>query len=201
MHKMNEIFSFHRELNIKKILFVSILILLILIFIINAILELIQARKEKKLEEASPNSIFYDDNNSISLELSKQYGLTQYTSTEDYLIELRSENNLDIFISCKQLLKNRSLYDIAYADSLSYKEEFNNYSNLSEIKEFTQNDSLAYTYSLHYLDSRTKTTFYLQVIWIECENAYYIIDIEFPLDDLNNYTNIINETLDSFIIY
>ena len=35
-------------------------------------------------------------------------------------------------------------------------------------------------------------------VWIETENGYYILDIEFPLENLNNYTHIINDVLDTF---
>ena len=71
---------------------------------------------------------------------------------------------------------------------------------MSELREFKKDDKSIYTYSLDYLDSQIKTAFYLQVIWFETENGYYIIDIEFPLDDLDNYKNIINETIDNFKI-
>lgn len=197
---MNELFQFRKELNIKKIIIAIIIVLFCIVITCELISHWINAKNEELKEEQNPNTIFYDKNKTISIELSKQYQFTQYHSSDNYLIELRSPNELNIFISSRNLIENRSLSAIATADLRSYIENFNGYSNLSDLKEFNIGDKIAYTYSFHYLDSVTKTPFYLQVIWVEYENQYYIFDIEFPLDKLNNYTNIINETTNSFAI-
>lgn len=197
---MNEVFSFRKELNIKKIILVIIIILLIICALIFGISHILKEKEEKEIEDSNPYQTFYDSNNTLSLELSKDYGFVQYQPSNNYLIELRNENNLNIFISQNDLLSGRSLSEIASADIKSYIEEFNNYSNLSEIKEFDRNGSLAYTYSFHYLDSKTKTPYYLQVIWLEHNDKYYILDIEFPLDTLSTNSNIINDALNSLVI-
>lgn len=197
---MNEIFEFRKELNIKKIILVIAIILLIIGFLTFGISHILNQKQEKEIEESNPNQTFYDSNKTLSLKLPKTYGFIQYKPSNNYLIELRTSNNLNIFISQANLLNGKSLSEIASADIKSYIEEFNNYSNLSEIKEFDRNGSLAYTYSFHYLDSKTKTTYYLQVIWLEQNDKYYILDIEFPLDSLATNSNIINETLNSLAI-
>ena len=58
----------------------------------------------------------------------------------------------------------------------------------------------AYTYSFHYLDSQTNTGYYLQTIWIENNNKYYILDVEFPVKTLNENSKIINDILNSIVI-
>lgn len=195
---MNQIFEFRKELNIKKLVIVIIVAIAIILGIIFAA-SLISKKEEEKIEAEKPNRTFYSDDKSISLDFLKTYEFKQYNPQNGYLIELRTPNNLNIFVAKKDLLSGKNLYDIASADLKTYINEFTNYSNISELNEFDYNENKAYTYSLHYLNS--KTPYYLQVIWIETANAYYTLDIEFPLDDLNNYTNIINDTINSFKIY
>lgn len=197
---MNELFQFRKELNIKKIIIAFIIIMFFIVIITELVVGLIKSKNQEVSEAQNPNSIFYDTNNTISIELSKQYQLSQYNSSENYLIELRSPSELNIFISFKDSIENHSLSEVASGDLHSYIENFNGYSNLSDLKEFKAGEKTAYTYSFHYLDAGTKIPFYLQVIWLQAENGYYIFDIEFPLESLNNYTNIINETINSFSI-
>ena len=199
---MNELFEYHKKLNTKKIILVIVITLFLIISVFDIISNFLNTNNtsptQKHDEAKNPNSVFYDANNKISIELSKKYELQQYNSVNNYLIELRSPTNLDIFISSKPLIENRTLSEVATADSNAYIENFNNNSNLSDLSEFSIGDKIAYTYSFHYLDNSTKIPFYLQVIWMETENCYYIFDIEFPLDNLENYTKIINETINSF---
>lgn len=199
---MNEIFSFRKELNIKKIIIViSIFAVLILTYIlISNIHATNKKQQEIKIEEENPNSTFYNKDRSISITLPKTYGLLQYIPKNNYLIELRSEQNLNIFISYENLLENRTLSEIASADIKAYIETFSNYSNLSEAKGFNVGEKQAYTYSFHYPDSKTKTTYYLQVIWLQTDSGYFIFDIEFPLNDLSNYTSLIDQVLNTLTI-
>ena len=197
---MNELFQFRRELNIKKIIFAIIIILFCIVITLEIISKLFNTKKELDLEAQNPNTVFFDKNKTISVELSKQYQFSQYNSSNNYLLELRTPNNLNIFISSKDIITNRDLSAVASADLHSYIENFNGYSNLSFLKEFNIGEKIAYTYSFHYLDSSTNTPYYLQIIWLEDNNKYYIFDIEFPLKDLNNYTNIINKITNSFSI-
>lgn len=196
---MNEIFEFRKELNIKKILILSLISIFIIAIIIFGISKKSTEKEEEKIEASNPNFIFYDSNKTISLTLPKTYGFVQYKPSSNYILELRTAKNLNIFVSQNDSLENKSLKDIASSDIKVYINEFKQYSNLSEINEFDINGNKAYSYCLHYLDS--KTPYYLQVIWLQGNNKYYTIDIEFPLEDLNNYTNIINDATNSFIIY
>lgn len=198
---MYEFFCFKKELNIKKIILLVILISIILGFCLTLYFHKTRKTEKIKLEEQNPNSTFYDNNNTISVTLPKTYKLQQYSPKNNYLVELRSENNLNIFISKENLIKDKSLLEIASADIKAYIENFNTYSNLSEIKGFEVGSQQAYTYSFHYLDSKTKTTYYLQVIWLQTDTGYFLFDIEFPLNDLNNYTSLIDTVLNSLTVY
>lgn len=207
---MNELFGYHKELNIKKIIIAGIIILFFIVIVVEIIGMIIHKDsytdkvteiRDKNIEAQNPNSVFYSESKNVSLELSKQYGLSQYHTTNDYLIELRSENNLNIFVSHRSKIENKPLDQVVSADLHSYIESYASYSNLSQMTELNIKNYNGYTYSFHYLDSKNNTPFYLQVVWIETDTGYYIFDIEFPLDSLNTYSNIINDSISSFVIY
>lgn len=194
---MNELFEFHKELNLKKILIV-IAILLIIIFLIIFIPKTGKEIKEKQIESAKPNSTFSSTDNSINIELSKKYEFTEYIPAQDYILELRSSNKTNIFVSKKSLYENKTLESVVSADKNSYISKFKSYSNLSNITELVVNGFPAYTYSFHYLNK--KSAYYLQIFWIETESGYYVIDVEFPLNSLNDNHVIINDLVNNFKI-
>lgn len=196
-----ETFSWHKTLNIKKVIIVALIILLLIIFIFFAFFKKDDDKitaVENYSNPSSPNSIFYDKDKTISLELSKLYNLEQYTPTENYLIELRSENNLNVFVSFKENIAGKELKNVVSADKRAFTEAFEKTSNISELKELNVNGNPAYTYSFHYLDQNLNQAFYIQIVWILIDNNYYIFDIEFPLDKINNYANIVTDTLALF---
>lgn len=200
---MEDTFETNKKLNLKKVFIAIIIALFLLVIIIELVLNLFKNSNTEKSTNSNPNSIFMDKDETISLNLSKKYELSQYVPKQNYLLELRSQNNLNIFVSKKELIENRILKDVISADRRQYIGNFSAYSNLSDINEIstTSEKTSGYTYSFHYLDNNTNQTFYLQIIWIESETGYYVIDIEFPLDNLDTYSNIITETASSFRIY
>lgn len=207
---MNELFfNWRKSLNLKK---VFLAILLIVTFILLIVFWIFHKKGDTILETnpTPPSSIsnpgkntttFFNYNQSASIELSNNYNLTQYTPSNNHIIELRTDNNLNIFISEKDLITGRSLNDVTLADRLAYTESFENISNLSEVKELIINNIPAYTYSFHYLDTNLNETFYIQITWLEMSEKYFIFDIEFPLKDLESHTNIITDTLSSFKLF
>ena len=197
---MNEVFSFRKELNIKKIIIVILIIALIVGIVIWKHSSSTEQKENQKVEDTNPNTTFYSENQNISLELSKDYNFTQYFPANNYLLELRNNDNLNIFISEENVLENKNLSEIVSADQAAYLSNFDKYSNLSSVTEFDRNGKPAYTYSFHYLDSKTKTAYYLQTIWIESGEKYYILDIEFPLNSLSENSKIINDVLNSLTI-
>ena len=195
---MNEIFSFRKELNIKKILIVVAIAAVITFLVFHIIFSSFNNKNENIIENENPIATFSSTDNRFSIEFPKEYGFVSYSPSGDKLLELRNDKNLNIFVSSKDLISNKSLSDIVSADITSYLEEFSNSSNISGITEFVHNEKPAFTYSFHYLDFSSKTTYYLQVMWLEYENNYYIIDVEFPLNDLYDNTSIINDILNNF---
>ena len=200
-------FSTYRKLNIKKVIIaILIAILLIVSIIVFAISKISNNDVENSnvvnnsTKTESKTELFSDMENSISIEIPKKYKLTQSHNSE-YLIKLSSDENLYVYVSKIEKMENRLLSSVARADRLAYLEEYNAYSNLSELKELNVNGNQAYIYSFHYLDENLRKAFYIQVVLMELEDAIYVFDIDFPLNDLSLYTNLVTEVLEKFVKY
>ena len=127
----------------------------------------------------------------------KKYNLNQIQNNE-YLIKLSSDENVGIYISRLEGLEEKELYSVARADKIAYLESYNSYSNVSELKELSVNGNQAFTYSFHYLDENIKKAFYIQVVILRVNDRIYVFDVDFPVDELNFYTNLLAETLTGF---
>ncbi len=198
---MQEFYKEPRVLNIKKVVIISVILVVILLLLILFIAQKISKPKESSKSEpksTSTSTVYKSSDESISIELPNTFNLKSYDSGLEYLLELRSENNLNIFISKENTLQNQTLDSIIQADKLAFLENFESYSNVSEPKELSINHYPAYTYSFHYLDKTLNTAFYLQVTWLQIDDILYTFDIEFPLDDLSFNTNISSAVLSSF---
>lgn len=196
---MYEFYEEPRHLNLKKVVIIGIILALIVLAIIFLIARKISTPKENTNSKSSATTtVFKSADNSVTLELPSSYNLKPYESNLGYLIELHSENNLGIFISKENVLENKTLAEIIEADKLAFLSNFDSYSNLSDTKELLVGDNSTYTYSFHYLDKTLNQAFYLQVIWLQIDNTFYIFDIEFPLDDLSFNTNLASSVLSSF---
>ena len=162
------------------------------------------SRKEttfpSKQTSTKTETTFLSSNQNFSLTLPNSYNLKQFETKSNYILELKNENNFNIFVSEENSIPNINFVDLVNADIQSYVSQFENSSNISNVSEFDRGGNPAYTYSLHYLDPNTKTAFYLQTIWLEFNNKYYIIDIEFPLNSLNENSSIINDILNAIVI-
>lgn len=197
---MNQIFEFRKELNIKKILIVLLIIFIITGLILWKVFSPSEESSSVKIKDEVTESKFYSKNKNFSLTLSSSYNFIQFDPAESHILELRNENNLNIFVAEENLLQNLTLAELVEADLKSFVAQFKKSSDISNVTEFDRGGKPAYTYSFHYLDSNTKTAYYLQTIWIEYNDRYYIIDIEFPLNSLNENSKIINDVLNSIVI-
>ena len=197
---MNQIFEFRKELNIKKILIVLLIIFIITGLILWKVFSPSEESSSVKIKDEVTESKFYSKNKNFSLTLSSSYNFVQFDPAESHILELRNENNLNIFVAEENLLQNLTLAELVEADLKSFVAQFKKSSDISNVTEFDRGGKPAYTYSFHYLDSNTKTAYYLQTIWIEYNDRYYIIDIEFPLNSLNENSKIINDVLNSIVI-
>lgn len=183
------------------------LIVSIVVFAVSRVME--KEAKERKDVVASQKTttttqaktqVFNDIDKTISVELPTKYGLQQSHNSE-YLIKLSSDNDMAVYISKMDKMEGRPLSSIARADRLAYIESYNANSNVSELKELSVNGALAYMYSFHYLDENLNKAFYLQVVLLESEDAIYIFDIDFPLDEISSYKNLLTDVLESFVKY
>lgn len=200
---MYDFYRDFRRLNIKKVIVISIIFIVFILGVIIFIAKKISTPQDNLStnEITETSTVFYSYDDSISIELSNNLNLKNYNSNLGYILELRSDDNLDIFVSKKDIIANKTLAEVVNADKSAFLSNFKTQSNLSEVKELSVNNNLAYTYSFHYLDETINTAFYLQVIWLQIDNNYYIFDIEFPLDNLSFYTNISTSILSSFKIH
>lgn len=197
---MNEIFSFRKELNMKKIIIIVLIILIILGVILWKVFSPSEESISIKPKIESTETEFFSKNQVFSLTLPNSYNFIQSEDNQNYILELKNKDNLNIFVAEENLVESLPLLDLVESDLKSYASQFKNTSDISNISEIDRGGTPAYTYSLHYLDTNTKTAFYLQTIWIEYNDKYYIIDIEFPLSTLSENSKIINEILNSIVI-
>ena len=199
---MYDFYEEPRHLNMKKVIGISIVLVVLLIGLIIWIAQKISAPKVTPNLETTPTStVFYSQDHSASIELSNHFNLEPRDSDLGYFIELHSENNLNIFVAKETMLPNQELASIVEADKIAYLDNFESHSNLSDTKQLSVNDHLAYTYSFHYLDKSLNQAFYLQTTWLQINDDLYVFDIEFPLDDLAFNTNITSSVLSSFQVY
>ncbi len=180
-----EIFRFRKELNVKKILLIVLIIVVIIAIVFLGIMISKKNTGENQNINANTSKVYYDKDKTVSINLNKglnkKYKFKQYNSINDYLIELRSENNIGVFISKKELIEGRDLFQVVEADCRNYVDQFTNSTNSTTPQEFqTVLSPKAYTYSLQYLEKSNNTPYYLQVTWLELEDCYYVIDIEMP---------------------
>ena len=189
------------HLNMKKVIVFLVIIILFICLVAFGI------EKNHKTPENQPiaqenninqSTIFYSDDKSISIELLNSYKLKKYES--DYLLELRSHDDLNIFITKNSAIENKNLVDLIEKEKNNYISTFENTLNISESKNIIINGNNVYTYSFHYLDQNLNTTFYLQVMWLQIGNDYYTFDVEFPLDKLSFFTNLSTSILYSFSV-
>ena len=191
-----------RHLNVKKVIAIIILIGIVFLGITLLVAKKISAPKLlANTEEKDSTTIFYSPDQKESLELLTSFNIKQYNSDLKYLMELRSDANLDIFVSKEEVVKGRNFEEVVENDKQAYLKNFNSSSNVSDVKELNIGENPAYSYSFHYLDNTLYKAFYLQVIWMQVEDTYYIFDIEFPLDDLTLNSNIASAVISNFEIY
>ena len=196
----------YEKLNIKKVVIAVLILVLFIVSLIVFIISKIGTNKvdkydnlpvESKTKIENTKEIFTDIDNTISVELDKKYNLIQ-TQNNEYLIKLTSDEDVDIYISKLEGLEGKELSSIARADKLAYLESYNTYSNLSDLKELNVNGNQGFTYSFHYLDENLNKAFYIQVVLLKVNDVVYVFDMDFPLDELNFYTNLFTETLAEF---
>ena len=196
---MNNIFEFHRELNIKKVISVFILAVFIIILIVVFHLQ----NKEKKLKEeeiSNPYKTYISADNKVSLELPKRYNLQEIKS--NYLLQLQASDGLLINIEEKSILFGKSLNEVVNSDKNVYTQKFENAFDVSDLEEFNLENSntlSSYTYNFKYISNAT--LYNIHVFWIQGNSCYYIISISFPEESTSKYQGLESEIISSFSMY
>lgn len=193
---MNNIFEFHRELNIKKVIGLCICIVCIIILVI--FLNLKNTEKNfKKQELSNPYKTYTSSDNRVSLEFPKRYNLQKVETSS--LLQLQSNEGLVINIEEEPIVFGKSLNEISNSDKEIYIKKFENTFDISDLKEFSLENSNAlssYTYSFKCISQ--ETTYNLQVFWIQANTCYYVINIAFPETDTSKYQGLESEIISSF---
>ena len=105
---MNFLSNLKYKIKPTTIIIIIIISLFFIIVISEIISNILNNIENKKIENTNPNTVFYSIDKSIFLDIAKKYELKQYNPTNNYLLELRSNINLDIFISKKELILNNN---------------------------------------------------------------------------------------------
>lgn len=197
---MNEFFEIHQNFDTKKIIFFSLIVIfLIFIIVISRTLKNNSATTLENQLSSSSSTTFFDKENILGITLPKKYNLS--LSPEDnneHILNLKSDKNLNISITKTDLIENKTIEEICNLDKEHYITNFENVKNVSNLTESKVKEYPAYTYTFNY--SVSDVEIFFQTIWIKCENNYYILDVSFPQNDFEQFTNLINEILNSFEI-
>ena len=190
-----------RNLERKQIILIFSIIVAIIILITVVCIFAINSHKKalsfgKNLGE---NKLFTGKNDSVKVTISKNYKLKQYNTYLDYLLELRNDNNLNIFVKKldNSLIENKTLANLIRGDRTTYIKEFNSVTNLSEITDFNINNNSAATYNFQYTDINQNQIYYLQVVFLQIDNNIYVFDFDFPIEN-PDYNNLVNDFLNNF---
>lgn len=197
---MNEPYHFHSQLNILKIAIVAVCV----VFLVVISVVLFIPKKEKTQNVITPPKVenefidFEDKNKDIILTFNKTYGLKQFDLNQRYILELRSDKNLNILVEKKDLISDKNLYDIAKKDKENYIKNFNNTVEISELKELHFNSAIGYTYSFEYTSTTYPSNLCMHVIWCQGQNCYYITNVIYPKEKQNENSNILTEIVNTF---
>ncbi len=193
---MNNVFEFHKELNIKKVAGLFTLIAFIIILLIFSHPQNTE-KKLKEQEAANPYKMYNSSNSRVSLELPKRYDLQETES--NYLLHLQSTDGLVINVEEKPIVFGKSLKEISNYDKDIYTKKFENTSDISDLKEFNLENSNAlssYTYSFKNITE--ETSYDIQIFWMQGNTCYYVISTVFPEKDITKYQDLESEIISSF---
>ena len=191
---MEEIFSYKKTLNWKKIIIVIVIVVLAILRNENTGEN--QEEPSKNILNISTTSTFIDQTNHLELELPKKYNLKQVTSDSDnYVLELRAPNALGIFVSFEGFFSGTPITDLILKDREYYLSNYENTSNESDVFEDTINNIKVYYYSFDYTNS--EKNYILETVWVESDIGYFIMDITYLTDDLDKYSNLRTDIINS----
>ena len=191
---MDELYFFKPSLNKKKII-ISIIILFSLI--ISTIIGFM-IYKNIKNDNIKTKTYLIDNNFNISIKDS--HGLIQYDTTDYFLLELHSENNLNFYIRKLENLDNYSLFMITKNDCLTFTNNFENVTEISNVNYSNINNFESCNYNFKYTDPTINSTYFIQVYLIKIGNSIYSLTADFPFDNIDIFNPIVNDIVNSIFI-
>lgn len=189
---MKNLYFLKPEINKKKII---ILIIILLIILTISLLIFLNYKNKQNKKEISIQTFNIDNN--FNIITNKTDKLKSYTPNNNFIFELHSDNNLDIYIDKLENTENFSLQLIAKADSDSYPKNFENVSNLSQTIKNTINGIDIYSYEFDYLDTITNTNNHLKICFLQINEFIYSINFKFPTEQLQIFNPIVNDIINS----
>ena len=148
------------------------------------------------------NQLFNDKTNSISLDIPRKYNLSEFDSNTNHVLELKSPSDLRVLVSYESAYigeDDSKIINFISSDRDIYLKNYENTTNVSDIKQDIVKDKKIYFYTFDYTNSNKSYT--LETIWITNDYGYYIIDINhLKVDDENNdtYKTIHSDVLNGF---
>lgn len=191
---MDELYFFKPSLNKKKLI---ISIILLFSLGISAFCGFIIY---KNIKNADIKTKIYLIDNTFNVSIKDSYALKQYKTTDYFLLELHSENNLNFYIRKLENLDNYSLYMITKNDCSSFTTNFENVSEISNINYSNINNFESCNYNFNYQDSASNPTYFMQVHLVKIGNSIYSFTSDFPSDSIDIFNPIVNDIVNSIFI-
>ena len=137
----NNYYEPQRKFNITKLLILIAILLLIVGIVVFARSSKSEntTNTDSSSNQTEPNkpssafAFFSDDSGSVSIELKSLYNLKKLSPTNNHLLELRSEENLSIYVSKLPASEEDNFAEIVNNDKENFKTKVQFFSNVSEL--------------------------------------------------------------------
>ena len=191
---MDELYFFKPSLNKKKLLISIIILFLLGISTISGFMIY------KNIKNVDIKTKTYLINNNFNVSVKDSHGLIQYKTTDYFLLELHSENNLNFYIRKLENLDNYSLYMITKNDCLTFTTNFENVTDISNINYSNINDFESCNYNFKYLDTSSNLMYFMQVNLVKIGNTIYSLTADFPVSSVDVFNPIVNDIVNSISV-
>lgn len=196
---MDKLYFLEPKLNKIKIIITLLIIALLLGIITFVLFKFYNNNQNSNILTSQENSTFLIDNN-FTITIDPSYKLKEFSPMPNFLLELHSENNFNIYINKLENPDNYSLYMISKADLSSYPSNFQNVTELSELKNSTLNGFDSYNYDFKYLDPTSSITYFMNIFFTQIRNSIYVFNFDFPVSNYEQYKNQINSIVSTISI-
>lgn len=191
---MDELYFFKPSLNKKKLIIIIIILFFLGISIIGGFIIY------KNIKNANTKTKMYLIDDTFNVSIKESYVLDQYKTTDYFLLELHSENNLNFYIRKLENLDNYSIYMIAKNDCLTFTTNFENVTEISNINYSNINNFESCNYNFKYTDSASSSTYFMQVYLVKIGNSIYSLTADFPVSSMDIFNPIVNDIVNSIFI-